>query len=403
MAINLRTVLLGGLGLAIVGGLLVTVLRPSPIPVDLYEIETGTLTVTVNVEGRTRIREVFEISSPIAGTLQRMPYEEGDMVEAGKSVVARVEPIAAPLLDARSRAEATAVLREAEAAVRLADAEVSRTQANMNFARLQFERTQALVNSQAISLTRLEDASLRLSVADAAVISAEAAAAMARATLERAQATLAEPGGPNEGADCCVDLFAPADGVVLWQASRSTRTVAPSEKLLTIGDPRDLEIVVDLLSADATRLQVGARALVDRWGGTEPLDAVVTLIEPRATTVVSALGIEEQRVEALLDITTGSEVWQGLGDGFAVFVLIEEWSEEDVLLVPLSALFRRNGDWFAFVESGGLAEQRGIEIGRRDGRHAVVVSGLEAGERVIAHPPDSITEGVQVTERVIER
>lgn len=399
MPISARTGLLTLIGVALVGGLAFTAFRTEPLSVELAEIATGDLTVTVDAEGHTRIREIYEVSSPIAGTLLRMPLVVGDPVEAGKTVVAEVEPVTAPLLDARSRAEAQASLHEAEASIRFAEAEITRTRADLVFAEAEFRRTEALVNSGTASLTRLEDANLQLEQAKAAVASAEARLAMAQASYERADAVLAEPVAFDDASACCVTLRAPADGVVLSIENVSARPVVPSEKLLSVGDPSDLEVVVDLLSSDATRLAIGADARLERWGGPEALPATLRRIEPRARTVVSALGIEEQRVDAILDITAPRQDWAGLGDGFAVFVRIEEWKAEGVPLVPLSAVFQRDGGWYTFVEEDGVAREREIEIGRRDGRRAVILSGLEPGERVVTHPPDTIADGAPITER----
>jgi HlyD family secretion protein len=399
---NLRITVLIGLGALVVGGLVVTALRPAPVPVDLAEIGRGSLTITVNAEGETRVRDIYEISAPIAGTLLRLPLGVGDPVVAGETVVARVEPVTAPLLDARSRAEARAALHEAEAAMRFAAAEVDRTLADLAFAQLQYDRVRDLVASDSASISRLDEAGLRLALAKAAVTSAEASAAMARASHERALAVLNDP-DPQQGlAACCVTLHAPADGVVLSQSSVSARPVVPGEFLLSVGDPSDLEIVVDLLSSDATRLTVGAPASLERWGGPEALPATLRAIEPTARTVVSALGIEEQRVEAVLEIAAPPEAWTGLGDGYAVFVRIEEWSVDDVLLVPLAAIFRQQDQWFAYIEADGQAEVRAIEIGRRDGRHAVIEAGLTDGERVVLHPPDTVVDGTRIAPRDLE-
>ena len=399
MAFSTRSILIGAAGVALVGGLIVMAFREDPLPVDLAEISRGPLVITVDAEGETRIRDIYDVSAPIDGMLQRMPLQVGDPVQAGKTLVAEVRPAASPLLDARARAEATAVLHETAASIRFAEAEVTRTQADLSFAQSQFDRTQALATAGTSSLTQLEDANLRLELAKSAAISAEARVAMARAANQRAQAVLDDPAGAEAAATCCTALLAPADGVVLSQPNASARPVLAGEKLLSVGDPTNLEVVVDLLSADATRLRVGATAQLDRWGGDAPLEAELRRLEPSARTVVSALGIEEQRVDAVLDLTSPPADWAGLGQGFAVFVRIEEWRVDDALLVPLSAVFQQDDQWFTFVESGGLSERRPISIGRRDGQRAVVLEGLEAGERVVTHPPDTLTDGSRIVVR----
>ena len=399
MSGSIRTVALSGLGGVLVAGLVVTAFREDALLVDLAEVSAGTLVITVDAEGETRVRDTYDVNAPITGTLKRLPLEVGDRVHRGKTIVAQVEPAAAPLLDARSRAEAVASLQEAEASLRFAQAEITRTEAEQRFAQTHFDRTKALTETGASSITRLEDASLRLAIAEAAHISAQASLEMARASHERAAAVLIDPEiGASDGM-CCVTLYAPADGVVLEQPNASARPVVSGEMLLSIGDPTNLEVVVDLLSADATRLREGAGARLERWGSDAPLDAVVRRLEPTARTVVSALGIEEQRVDVILDITSPEMEWAGLGQGFSVFVRIEEERVDDAVLVPLSALFQQDDRWFTYLDVDGVAVRREIEIGPRDGRWATVQTGLQLNDRVVTHPPDSIAAGRRLAER----
>ncbi|GGF64018.1 HlyD family secretion protein [Mameliella alba] len=396
---SLRTIGLSAVGLALVGGLAITAFRTDPIPVDTAPLVRGALSVTVDADGKTRIREVYEVSSPIAGTVLRLPVAVGDPVAKGVTVVAQVQPAVPTLLDARSRAQAVAALHEAEASVKFAEAEVARTEAQRAYAQSQFDRAKALADRGTASLTALETAAQQLQLAEADKLSAEARLAMSRAALESAQAVLAEPEqAPGDG-DCCLPILAPADGVVLSVEGESARPVMAGAPLLSIGDPDDLEIVVDLLSSQATRLAPGASVEVGRWGGEGTLAAELRLIEPAARTVVSALGIEEQRVDAVLDFTSPPEMRAGLGQAYAVFVRIEEWRTEDALLIPLSAIFRREGQWFTYVLADGTAHEISIEIGRRDGRSAEVLAGVKAGDRVILHPPDTVGDGVEVVER----
>ncbi|WP_323770725.1 efflux RND transporter periplasmic adaptor subunit [Antarctobacter sp.] len=399
MTWSLRTIGLSAVGLALVGGLVVTAFRTDPIPVDTAALARGALSVTVDAEGKTRIKEVYEVSAPISGTVLRLPVAVGDLVAQGVTMVAEVQPATPTLLDARSRAQAVAALHEAEANVKFAEAEVTRTEAQEAFARSQFNRAKSLAESGTTSLTALETATQQYDLAQADRQSAEARLAMSRAALESAQAVLVDPEEPKGNGGCCLPILAPADGVVLSVEGKSARPVAAGAPLLTIGDPGDLEIVVDLLSSEATRLSPDAPARIERWGGDGELVAKLRLIEPAARTVISALGIEEQRVDAVLDFTSPPEMWAGLGQAFAVFVRIEEWRTEDALLIPLSAIFRRDGQWYSFVQEEGVAREVGIEVGRRDGRSAEVLAGLKAGDRVILHPPDSIADGIAVVER----
>ncbi|MGP6088578.1 efflux RND transporter periplasmic adaptor subunit [Antarctobacter jejuensis] len=399
MTWSLRTVGISALGLALVGGLAVTAFRSDPVPVDTAVLARGALSVTVDADGKTRIREVYEVAAPITGTMRRLPIEVGDPVAQGVTVVAEVLPAVPTLLDARTRAQAEAALREAQASVKFAEAEVARTIADEAYVRSEFERIKALVARGASSLVDRDAAQRKLSQAEAETLSAAARLDMSQAALESAQALLVDPQEEAGNGDCCLPILAPADGVVLSVEGVSARPVVAGAPLLTVGDPGDLEIVVDLLSAEATRLKPGARAVVERWGGDDVLEAELRLIEPAARTVVSALGIEEQRVDAVLDLTSPPEMWEGLGQAFSVFVRIEEWRTDDALLIPLSAVFRRDGQWYAFQVADDAAREVAIEIGRRDGRSAELLAGLTAGDSVILHPPDGITEGVSVVER----
>lgn len=399
MSFSPRTIVLSGIGLALVGALVVTAIREDPIPVDLAEIGRGSLSVTVDAEGETRVRESFDINAPIAGNLLRMPLDVGDPVRADETVIARIQPVSAPLLDARSRAEAVATLHDAEAQIRFAQAEIKRTTANATYAQAQLDRARALVGSGAVTITRVEDKANQLALAQAEGVSAEARLSMAHAAKERAEAVLNTNADEIADGLCCVHMTAPSNGVLLSQVNASARPVAIGEKLATTGDPDDLEVVVDLLSGDATRIREGARVVVERWGGDVDLAGAVRRIEPTARTVVSALGIEEQRVDVRIDLTSTAELWSGLGHGFAVFVRIEEWRAEDVLLIPLSAVFQKDGAWFTFKVENETASLAPIGIGRRDGRVAVVLSGLNPGDVVVTHPADTIRHGSKVTKR----
>lgn len=397
MTLSSRSVLLSLMALVLVGGLLFVTFRPDPVGVDLHVVDRGLVRVTVDADGQTRIREVFDIAAPIAGIARRSPVAVGDPVSVGETVVAVVDPVAPGLLDSRTRIQAEATVREAEAALRVAETQLTQAQEEEAYARTQFDRTKTLVERGVVSLTSLEDVTQRLAIAQAARDAAQAQIAEARGALERAQATLMPPNGGGVGAG--VEMRAPADGVVLDIASISERPVASGAPLLSIGDPADLEIVADLLSSDAVRLPEGARAIVERWGGQPPLDARLVRVEPQAFTKVSALGIEEQRVDAVFGIQTAAADRAGLGDGFSVFLRIVEWEDPDALRVPLSAIFRRGADWGVFVVQDGVARLRPVTLGRRDARFAVVQDGVAVGDIVVTHPSDAVADGVSVIAR----
>lgn len=384
---------------ALIGGLGYVALRDDPVPVDLITLQTGPLQVTIDAEGKTRIRNIFEVQAPIAGTALRAPVAVGDRVEARTSVVARVEPATPALLDARTRAEAEAALAEAMAALDLARADLTRAEEEEHFARLQTDRTRALVERGVAAITQMESISQHLAVAEATVTAARARSAMAQGVLERAEAALMAPSLGATPSSCCVDLTAPADGVVLSIATISEHPVQPGAPLVSIGDPTDLEIVADLLSADAVRIGPGTRAIVERWGGPDALEAVLTRIEPAAQTRVSALGIEEQRVDAIFRIVTPADQRPGLGHGFAVFLRIVEWETPQALQLPLGALFRRDEAWAVYVVENGRAREQPVTLGQRNARMAEVLTGVSEGAQIITHPSDAVTDGAAVVDR----
>lgn len=400
MAYSTRTIVLTGLGAALVAGLAFVSFREAPIPVDFAQATRGPLEITVNADGETQIRDLFEVASPITGTALRSPVDIGDPVEAGRTVVARVQPVSSGLLDTRSRLQAQAALQEAIAARHVAQADLQQAQETLTFAQSQFERTQELVSRGVASITRLEDDTQRLSVARATVEAAQARIDMADSTIERARASLIESTETEIGQDtCCIELTAPADGVVLSVAAISERPVLTGAPLVSIGDPTNLELVADILSSDAVRLTIGTTAYVERWGGSETLTAKLDRIDPKARTKVSALGIEEQRVNAYFTLENPQDARPKLGDGFSVFLRIVEWRAGDVLQIPLSATFRKGDDWSVFVANGDRAELREVELGKRNGRMTEVKTGLEVGERVVTHPSDAIADGAKLIER----
>jgi len=394
-----RTIGLTLAGAAMLGGLAWVAFRDDPVAVDMITVARGPMQVTIDADGQTRIRDVFEVASPIAGTALRAPVEVGDPVVAGETVVARVEPVTPSPLDARTRAQAEASVAEARAALDVARSDLTRAEEEETFARMQFDRTQTLVERGVSSVTQLETVTQSLAVAEAAAASARSRIAMAEGTLVRSEAALLGPEGGAEGGDCCVDLTAPADGVVLSVATISEHPVQAGAPLVSVGDPGDLEIVADLLSSDAVRIGPGTVAMVERWGGPDPLEAVLTRIEPAAATQVSALGIEEQRVDVIFDIRTAPEAREGLGHGFSVFLRVVEWDSADALQVPLGALFRRGEDWAVFVVENGVAAERIITLGQRGARMAEVLEGLEDGDTIITHPSDAVVDGVTVIDR----
>ncbi|WP_050929746.1 efflux RND transporter periplasmic adaptor subunit [Aestuariivita boseongensis] len=400
MAFSTRTLTLTGLGVALVAGLAYVSFRTDPVPVDLATVTRGPLEVTINADGQTKVRDLFEVAAPISGTAMRSPVEEGDIVRAGETVVASVRPLSSSLLDARTQLQAEAALQEALAARHVAEADLKQARETQIFAQSQYDRTKVLTDRGVATFTRLEDDSQRLAVANATVEAAQARIEMADGAIERARATLLGPTDTNQtSGSCCVDVLAPADGVVLSVAAESERPVVIGEPLVSIGDPDQLELVADILSNDAVRLSPGALAYVERWGGEAVLEARLDRIDPKAYTKVSALGIEEQRVDAYFTLTSASESRATLGDGFSVFLRIVEWHVEDALQIPLSAVFRSGEGWAVFVAHNNRAEMRLITLGHRNDTVAEVLDGLELDEEVIMHPSDEIRSGSLLVER----
>ena len=400
MEVSKRTLGLLGLGAAVLAGLAYISFREDPVPVDLAEVTRGPLEITVNADGKTQVRDLFEVAAPIAGTAMRSPVDVGDTVVAGETVVAVVRPATSALLDERTRLQAEATLREAEASRMVAAADLRQAEESRAYAQSQFDRTQRLVERSVASLTQLENETQALNVAEAAHSAAMARLEAAEGAVARARASLADPVQTSDAAAaCCVEIRAPADGLVLAIDTISQRPVAIGSPLLSIGNPEDLEIVADILSSDAVRLQEGAVAYVERWGGADVLEARLDRIDPMAETKVSALGIEEQRVDAYFTLVSPVEERPGLRDGFSVFLRIVEWRSDDVLQIPLSAIFRDGESWAVFVADGELAELRRVALGQRNGQMTEVIDGLEPGERVVMHPSDDIETGVTLIER----
>lgn len=386
---------------AILVAALVYVFRPQPVPVDLAVIERGELTVTIDGDGQTRVREVYVVSAPVPGRVLRIERHVGDEVIANETLLATIQPGDPTFLDRRAQAQAEAAIKAAEAAFALAEAEQARALAELDFARAELNRAEQLAKRGNVSQRDLDRAKLELRTRSAALSTAKASIEMRRFELETARAALIQPGeegGEGDRQACCVEVYSPVDGRILRVIHESEGVVAAGAWLVELGDPHDLEIVVDLLSGDAVRVREGAEVTIEDWGGVS-LAGRVRRVEPYAFTKVSALGIEEQRVNVIVDFTDPQEKWQGLGHGYRVDAHILDWRGEDVLKLPLGALFRDGDSWAVFVAEDGVAKLRHIEIDHSNGREAEVLDGLAEGTTVILHPGDRISDGVRVLSR----
>lgn len=373
-------------------------LREQPALVDTATLSSGPMTVTIDQEGRTRVREIYTVSSPIAGHLSRTTLDVGDRVKANETVVAFIHPLDPPLIDRRAQAELRAAVEAARSAVVLAQAERERAKAALDLAAGDLERAESLSRTSVISQRALEKAVADRTLAEAQLRSAEATIRVREAELESAEARLLQPTDMSRDArsDCCVNVTSPADGVVLEVLTKSEQAVTAGAQIATIGDPGNLEIVVDLLSSDAVRIAPGMKADITDWGGEGDLPATVRRIDPSGFTKISALGIEEQRVNAILDFDKPAPA---LGHGFRVYARLAVWRGSDILQVPISALFRHEGMWSVYRIVDGKAVLTSIETGHMNDEVAEVTKGLTAGDVVIVHPSDQIEDGRSVEPR----
>ena len=375
--------------------------RPRPVPVDLAVAQRGPMQVTVSEDGEARVRDVFVVSAPLAGLMRRIDLEVGDAVQARKTVIARIGPVDPAFLDPRSVAEARAARDAAVAARAFARAQLQRAQAEYDFAALEYQRIESLAQRQTVSQNERDAAQSRARTAAALIEEARAALKMRESELAQAEARLLTPASlSRRSEDCdCVQVFSPVSGTVLRMVTESESVVQSGAPLVEVGNPEQLEVVVDLLSPDAVRVREGQRALIEAWGGEGPLEGKVRRVEPFGFMKVSALGIEEQRVNVHIDLVDPRERWERLGHGYRVEPRIVLWEADDVLQAPLSALFRHTEGWAVFVADGGRAVLRPVEIGRQNGVTAEILSGLEPGQPLVLHPGDRVSDGVRIAPR----
>jgi len=384
------------LSTVVIGSLIAIALWPSAVTVDLASVSRGPLVVTIDEEGRTRVRDRFVVAAPVTGRVLRIELEPGDRVARG-DVVARLQPESPPLLDARMRAEANAAVDSTQASLGHARAEEQRARAALAQAQRDLARTRRLTAAGVTTKQDLEAREADALVAEEAVNAAAFAVRAASAEVERAQARVGTSVSARGGG--AVVVKSPADGVVLQRLRESESVVPAGEPLIEIGDPAQIEIVTDLLSTDAVRVRPGARAMIEQWGGETALAATVRRIEPAGFTKVSALGVEEQRVNVVLDFVDGGEECASLGDAYRVETRIVLWEAPNVLKVPTNALFRDNTQWAVYVVSGGRARRTIVEIGHQTAQEAEVLDGLSEGAMVIVHPGDLVHDGTRVVPR----
>jgi HlyD family secretion protein len=388
-----KTLIVGALVLA---GIIAVAMWPQTMVVETATVSRGAMQVTIDEDGETRVRNRFVISAPVSGRLLRIELEPGDRVVRGKTVVARIAPGPSPLLDARTRSELSAAVEAARAAVGQAQAEQGRANEALARARTSFARQEALAKAGAISNDELDAARTAVKTSEEAARAAEFSVRRTQYELELARARL-QGQGADTGGGRTVNVTAPVDGVILKRLRESETIVPVGDPLLEIGDPSRIEIVADFLSTDAVQIPVGAPVLIEQWGGAQPLKGKVRRVEPSGFMKVSALGVEEQRVFVLIDFTDPPEAATALGDAYRVEVRAVVWSGEDVLKVPVGALFRQGEGWAAFVVENGVARVKQVQLGHRNETEGEILGGLSEGESVVMHPPDTLTDGMRVT------
>ena len=370
---------------------------PQPVAVDVATVTRGPFEVSVEDQGRTRVHDAYVVSAPIAGKLLRVGNRVGETVVAGQTVVAQLQPAEPAFLDARARSQAEAAVKAAEAARKAAEAVVVEAQADVEHAVPELKRVQYLAARGLIAKMELEDAERQEHRATAALAAAREALNVKQFELENARMLVADfhAGVPRS----VISLKAPVSGNVFRVLQQSEATVAAGTPILEIGDPRALEIVVELLSTDAVKVISGAAATVTDWGGPKDLAARVRFVERSGFTKISALGVEEQRVPVILDIAEPPEAWQQLGDGFRVNARIVVWQTADAVRAPLAALFRNGSAWQAFVVRNGRAVRTDVAVGQINGIDAQILNGLRPGDQIILHPSDKIEDGTRIVSR----
>lgn len=376
-------------------------LRPAPLAVDLAMISVGPLTVTANEDGVTRIRERYEVSTPLAGRVLRLTHNVGDAVSADETILARMEPTHPDLLDPRAVAQAQARVKAAQRRLEIARLQLETAKAETDHAETERVRLYQLRDQDAVSEAELNQATLASRLKSDAQRAAQYAIEIAdyELELEHAALLLTKADGSADAKEMELEIRAPINGRILRILHENTAVVPAGTVLMEIGDPQDLEILVDVLSRDAVRIKPGASVRIMRWGGDTPLHGSVRYVEPSGFTKFSALGVEEQRVNVVIDLIESAESRQSLGDAFRVEAEITLWHADSVVKIPTHSLFRIGDRWAAFFVSDDLAIQREVTIGQMNDREAAVIQGAVDGEYVIQYPGDNVRSGLRVVSK----
>lgn len=400
-----RKIIISGVIIAM-GAVLTYAFWPQPMVVDMGEVKRSHMRVTIFEEGRTRVHDAYVVSTPVAGRLLRVDVEPGDPVVEGKSVIAKMEPSYPTLLDVRNKAQASANLSAAKASLELARTERDRAVADQELANLQFKRMRHLILSDSISQIELDRAIHETRTASAALNNAQAAIAVQKAEVAKARAQLISFGGNKpKGIEqtAVIPIHAPATGSVLRIIQESESTLPAGTPIIEIGNiENDLEVVVELLSSDAVQVSLEDQVILRDWGGPHDLKGFVERIDPWGFTKVSALGVEEQRVNVIVRFANSPENLNRLGHGYRIEVQIVIWEDKNAIVVPSSALFRQGRDWAVFVVVNGMAKLRRVQIGQNNGIQAEVTGGLEPGQLVVLYPSSELIHGTEVSKREVK-
>ncbi|MEO7097954.1 MAG: HlyD family efflux transporter periplasmic adaptor subunit [Luteolibacter sp.] len=372
-------------------------LWPKPVIIETGVVARGPLTVRVSEEGKTRVRNRYVVAAPVAGKMRRVPLKPGDEVKAGETLLTTIEPVVAPLLDPRARAQADAVVSMREASRKQAAESLEASQAASKMAEAELERVRSVTRSGTISQTDRDRAEMESSMKAAEVRAAGFALQVAEYELAQARAALERPEATTAGN--LIEVKSPVSGRVLKVMQESEMVVTPGVQILEVGDPTDIEIEAEILSRDAVTIHPGDSVEIEQWGGENPLKGRIRRVEPAAFTKISALGVEEQRVIVLSNLVDPPEAAKALGDRYRVEVRVAVWHAEDVLIVPAGSLFREGNAWKTYLFSNDTAKLTTIEAGHSDGRITEILSGIQAGDEVLLHPPDTVKDGTKVTKR----
>lgn len=389
------TIAIGLVG-AIVWGFL-----PKPVVVDTAAVARGTLRVTVDEDGKTRIKDKYVVSAPLTGRLMRIDLHAGDSVKAGETLLARIDPTDPTLLDARERVAREARVRAAEATVKQTEAAMKHAHAALELAETALGRARQLAADNVTSQEELDEKQMQYRTCQADYQAATFGQDIAKFELEQAKAALlrSDPQASVSGDNPQFVIRSPINGRILRVMQESSTIVQPGMPLLEIGDPSNLEVEIDVLSADAVKIAPRASVSLEHWGGEKPLEGIVRVVEPSAFTKISALGVEEQRTNVIVDFVGPPEKRKTLGDGFRVDARIVVWESDNALEVPTGALFRHGEQWAVFVIRDGRAKLQIVYLGHRNDAAAEVLKGLSEGDEVILHPSDRIENQTRINGR----